>query len=61
MDSKLQKVIGIKADEVVSIELAPIKQWPEPDIPNDFLKALANAPSDVQNVWANITPMARWE
>src|SRR5262249_40025802 len=46
--------------DTVAVELEPIKDWPEPDIPKDFRTALANAP-DASEVWEDITPMARWE
>jgi len=42
-----------------SLDLAP--DWPEPDVPADLAAALADAPSTIQDVWQDITPMARWE
>jgi hypothetical protein len=61
VDEKLQKALGVSAGDTVRLEIAPSKDWPEPNIPDDFLKALAAAPSTVQNLWTKITPMARWE
>jgi hypothetical protein len=61
VDKNLQKVIGASAGDTVKLEITPSKDWPEPTIPNDFSKVLATAPSVVQDLWANITPMARWE
>lgn len=61
VDKKLQKAIGVGAGDTVALEIAPSRDWPEPDVPSDFLKALTAAPATVQNLWARITPMARWE
>jgi hypothetical protein len=61
VDAKLQKAIGAHAGDTVKIEMTPSKEWPEPTIPKDFSKALADAPTKVQELWTKITPMARWE
>ena len=37
------------------------KDWPEPDVPQDLATALVAAPQKIQNLWNEITPMARWE
>lgn len=46
--------------ERLAIELTVAKQWPEPQLPEDFVAALAAAP-DLVGHWQSITPMARWE
>lgn len=61
VDEMLQKAVGVSAGGTVTLEIAPSKDWPEPDIPDDFSKALAAAPSTVRDLWTKITPMARWE
>ena len=61
VDKKLQQAIGASTGDTVALEIMPSKDWPEPDIPNDFLKSLTAASSTVQDLWAKITPMARWE
>jgi hypothetical protein len=61
VDEKLQKAIGVNAGGTVTLEIMPSKDWPEPNIPDDFSKALVAAPSTVQELWTKITPMARWE
>lgn len=59
--SDLQKSAGIAAGDTAALELTPIKDWPEPQLPKDFKDALATAPPKVQHKWQDITPMARWE
>lgn len=61
VDETLQQTAGAEAGKVVSLEISPSKDWPEPEIPEDFSRALANAPDKVQELWKKITPMARWE
>jgi hypothetical protein len=61
VDKKLQDAIRVSAGDTVKLEIAPSKDWPEPEIPDDFSKALTSAPSTVQELWTKITPMARWE
>jgi hypothetical protein len=51
----------VSTGDTVTLEITPSKDWPEPDIPDDFSKALADAPPTVQELWMKITPMARWE
>ena len=46
--------------DTVAVEVEPTKDWPEPDIPEDFQTALAAAP-DISELWMDITSMARWE
>lgn len=57
----LQKEAGVKAGDSTTFELSVTKDWPEPDIPEDFAKALKTAPQKVKEKWLDITPMARWE
>lgn len=61
IDEKLQEATGVSAGDTVRLEITPSKDWPEPEMPDDFSKALATAPSKVQDLWEKITPMARWE
>lgn len=61
IDAQLQKEAGISPSDTVTLEIEPIKEWPEPKVPSDFAKALAAAPAKVKAKWHDITPMARWE
>lgn len=60
VDSGLRKAAKVKAGEVVTMEIEPSKEWPEPDVPTDLKKALA-ADSQAYALWMDITPMARWD
>jgi len=61
LDEPLQQVAGIRAGDTVTVEIEPTKDWPEPNVPPDFEKALTAAPQEIQDLWRAITPMARWE
>ena len=60
VDEKLRQVLAVSEGDTVTLKVKPAKEWPEPDIPDDFQAALAGAP-DISEVWQSITPMARWE
>ncbi len=60
VDERLEAVLAAGAGDAVALELEPTKEWPEPDIPEDFRIALADAP-DLSGAWRSLTPMARWE
>ncbi len=61
VDPKLQHVAGVDVGDTASVEIEPTKEWPEPVLPEDFEAALAAAPQKIQEIWKDITPMARWE
>ena len=51
----------VRAGDAVRLSLAPSMEWPEPAVPSDLGAALAAAPPRIRELWADITPMARWE
>lgn len=61
IDGQLQQTAGIGAGDTAMLEIEPLKDWPEPEVPLDFEMALAAASQTVQDLWTAITPMARWE
>jgi len=61
VDKRLQRVAGVSADDTATVEVEPIKEWPEPNVPADLRRALSAAPPDIRDLWEAITPMARWE
>ncbi len=61
VDEKLGKAAGLGAGDTATLEIEPTKDWPEPRVPDDLGEALAAAPKKIQDLWSEITPMARWE
>ncbi len=61
IDEELQQTAAIRAGDTATLEIESLKDWPEPKVPDDFATALAAAPQGIQDVWNDITPMARWE
>jgi len=60
IDEKLWQALAVSEGDTVALKVEPVKDWPEPDIPEDFQSALADAP-DISELWNSITPTARWE
>jgi len=61
LNSPVLKALGLQVGDKVSLQIEPTKKWPEPTIPADFSRALSKAPAHIQDLWEDITPMARWE
>ena len=61
IDGKLQRTAALGAGDTATLEIESLKDWPEPNVPQDFETALAAAPQKIQDLWKGITPMARWE
>jgi len=61
VDRKLQEAAALNADDSATIAIESVKDWPEPNVPHDLKAALATAPQKIQDIWKEITPMARWE
>ena len=58
VDRKMREEAGAEAGDVVTLEIAPVAEEPEPRVPADLRKALAAAPQ-ARAVWSDITPIAR--
>ncbi|MGA8014333.1 MAG: YdeI/OmpD-associated family protein [Candidatus Dormiibacterota bacterium] len=61
IDGKLQRTAGLSEGDTATVEIESLKDWPEPEVPQDLAAALAAAPRRIQDLWKDITPMARWE
>jgi hypothetical protein len=61
IDGKLQRTAALSAGDKATLEIETLKDWPEPNVPQDLQKALAAAPQKIQDLWKGITPMSRWE
>jgi hypothetical protein len=59
VDRKLSEAAGIEAGEIVTLEITPAKEEPEPEVPSDLRKTLAAAAPKARALWSDITPMAR--
>ena len=51
----------VSPGDSATLEVEPVKEGPEPSVPPDLMIALARAPQTIQDLWKEITPMARWE
>ena len=58
MDGKLQHSAALSAGDTATLEIEPLKNWPEPKVPQDLDTALAAAPQKIQDLWKDITLMA---
>ena len=58
VDRKLREAAGAEAGDLVTLEIAPAAEEPEPKVPADLRKALAAAPK-ARATWSDITPIAR--
>src|SRR5438128_10361521 len=61
IDRMLRESTAIIAGDTDTLELESVRDWPEPSVPQDLKTALAAAPRKIQDLWKEITPMARWE
>ena len=61
IDEKQQRAAAVSAGDTATLAIEPLKDWPEPNAPQDLETALAAAPQKIQDLWKDITPMARWE
>jgi hypothetical protein len=60
VDETMREAAGAHVGETVMLAIEPTNNWPEPEVPEDLKNALAGS-SEAQSVWADITPMARWD
>ena len=58
VDEALREAAGVAAGATVALEIAPVAKEPEPRVPDDLRKALADNCA-AQATWDDITPVAR--
>jgi hypothetical protein len=58
VDEALSEVAGVAAGDTVALEVAPVAKEPEPKLPDDLRKALADNCA-AQATWDDITAVAR--
>lgn len=56
--AKMRRDAGAEVGDVVTLEIAPASEEPEPTVPPDLRRALAAAPA-AKAVWTDITAVAR--
>ncbi len=54
----MRKGAGVEVGDVVTLEIAPVAEEPEPELPADFQMALSTD-AKARAVWADITAIAR--
>ncbi len=59
-DKAMQKATGSKTGDTLTLEIKPAEEWPEPEIPADLKKALADDPR-AQELWLDVTTKSRWD
>ena len=58
VSEELQEAAGAQAGDVVTLEIRPVEQEPEPAVPSDLLEALAASP-EARTTWNDTTTVAR--
>ena len=59
VDRKLSEAARADAGDIVTLEIAPAAEEPEPEVPADLKEALVTAAPKARALWADITPIAR--
>lgn len=57
---QLREAAGVDVGDIVTFEIMPVEQEPEPEIPSDLQEALAAAPESLR-VWNDATTIARMD
>ena len=60
VSAAMLEAANVTAGDSVSLTIAPIANWPEPEVPADLQRALAADPR-ARGPWLDITPLARWD
>lgn len=60
VDAAMRRATNAVAGDTVTLSIEPSVIWPDPEVPKDIRDALATD-QQVQLLWLNITPMARWD
>src|SRR3981081_4394426 len=61
IDGKLQQTAALSAGDTATLEIEPLTDWPEPNVPKDLETALAAAPQKITGRWKKNTPKRRGE
>ena len=58
VDNELREASGVQVGDIVTLEIAPVKQEPEPKVPADLHEVLTACP-EAKVVWDDSTTIAR--
>lgn len=59
LDKDFLKLINVKVGDNLDIDLEPVKDWPEPNMPDDILAGFES--EGLLEFWNSITTKAKWE
>lgn len=59
-DEEILRQASLKRGDEIRVSIEATKDWIDPEIPNDFKKALSSSPTSL-STWNDITPLARWD
>jgi hypothetical protein len=59
-EQQLLDAASAQTGDTVQVSIEPIKDWIEPEVPEDFKEALTASP-EAEALWNDITPLARWD
>ena len=60
VDEAMCRAINAKPGDTLTLTMQQSDDWPEPELPADLQAALKTDPK-AEVLWADITPMARWD
>jgi hypothetical protein len=60
VDKAMREAAGADAGDTVTLAIEPVREWPEPKVPEDLKTALAASPQ-ARTLWMDITPNAQWD
>lgn len=58
VERSLREAAAVEAGDIVALEIAPVKEEPEPKVPADLKQALAGNP-EANATWIDVTAVAR--
>lgn len=58
VSKELQEAVGATVGDTIAVELSPVDEEPDPQVPADFKEALAAVP-EAQRTWDSTTSIAR--
>ena len=59
IDRKLREAAAAEVGDIVTLEITPASEEPEPEVPTDLREALAAATPKARKLWFDVTPIAR--